>query len=148
LRPVRAAEDLDHQEERRKIKPKNIQTLNIEYKEAAMDTSVWLNGVDVAVTVCDREGIIVYMNEQAARTFSADGGKALLGKNLRACHPEAANEKIRGLMAEGKSNSYTIEKNGVKKLIHQVPWHVNNELAGLVEFSLVIPWDMPHSVRS
>jgi transcriptional regulator with PAS, ATPase and Fis domain len=113
-----------------------------------MDTSIWLNGMDVAVTVCDREGIIVYMNAQATRTFSADGGKALLGKNLWACHPEAANDKIRRLMAEGKSNSYTIEKNGMKKLIHQVPWHENGVLAGLVEFSLVIPSSLPHFVRS
>jgi transcriptional regulator with PAS, ATPase and Fis domain len=113
-----------------------------------MDTSIWLNGTDVAVTVCDREGIIFYMNDQAVRTFAGDGGKALLGKNLMACHPEAANEKISLLMAEGKSNSYTIEKNGVKKLIHQVPWRENGELAGLVEFSLVIPQAMPHFVRN
>jgi len=113
-----------------------------------MDTSSWLNGMAVAITVCDREGNIVYMNDQAARTFAADGGKALLGKKLWACHPEAANEKIRRLLAEGKSNSYTIEKHGLKKLIHQVPWHENNELAGLVEFSLVIPLKLPHFVRS
>jgi PAS domain-containing protein len=55
-----------------------------------MDTSAWMNNIDVAVTVCDREGIIVYMNDQATRTFSADGGKALLGKKLADCHPEAA----------------------------------------------------------
>lgn len=113
-----------------------------------MDTSVWLNGIDVAVTVCDREGIIVYMNEKAAKTFSADGGKALLGKNLWDCHPEAAREKIRLLMAAGASNSYTIEKNGVKKLIQQTPWRENGELRGLVEFSLVIPLALPHFVRN
>ena len=113
-----------------------------------MDTSIWLNGIDVAITVCDREGIIVYMNDQAARTFSADGGKALLGKNLWDCHPEAAREKIRRIMETGASNSYTIEKNGVKKLIHQTPWRENGELRGLVEFSLVIPLAMPHFVRS
>jgi len=113
-----------------------------------MDTSTWMNGLDAAVTVCDREGIIVYMNDQAARTFSADGGKALLGKNLWDCHPEAAREKIRRIMKTGTSNSYTIEKNGVKKLIYQTPWHENGELRGLVEFSLVIPFDLPHFVRS
>ncbi|MCJ7526303.1 MAG: PAS domain-containing protein [Candidatus Aminicenantes bacterium] len=112
-----------------------------------MDTSAWLNGMDVAVTVCDREGIIVYMNDKSVRTFAHDGGKALLGKNLWDCHPEVAREKIRRIMATGISNSYTIEKNGVKKLIHQVPWHENDTLAGLVEFSLVIPIDLPHFVR-
>lgn len=113
-----------------------------------MDTAIWLDGMDVAVTVCDREGVIVYMNEQAAWTFSADGGKALLGKKLWDCHPEAAREKIRRLMAADAGNSYTIEKNGVKKLIHQVPWHENDKPAGLVEFSLVIPQVLPHFVRS
>jgi hypothetical protein len=50
-------------------------------------------------------------------------------------------------MATGASNSYTIEKNGVKKLIHQTPWRENGEPAGLVEFSLVIPSVLPHFVR-
>jgi PAS domain-containing protein len=112
-----------------------------------MDTSAWLNNMDVAITVCDRAGTIVYMNEQAARTFAVDGGKALLGKALWDCHPEAASEKIRGLMAGGVGNSYTIEKNGVKKLVYQTPWHENGSLAGLVELSMVIPAVLPHFVR-
>jgi len=113
-----------------------------------MDQPAWIDGMDVAITVSDLEGTIVYMNAQAARTFAADGGQALLGKKLWDCHPEAANEKIRRLMASGASNSYTIEKNGVKKLIHQTPWQENGELAGLVEFSLVIPRILPHFIRS
>ena len=112
-----------------------------------MDNSTWLDGMEVAITVCDREGVIVYMNEQAARTFAADGGKALLGKKLWECHPEAANEKIRRLMAAEAANSYTIEKKGVRKLVHQAPWHENGEFAGMVEFSLVIPSSLPHFVR-
>lgn len=113
-----------------------------------MDTSIWLDNMDVAVTVCDREGVIIYMNDKSAQTFAGDGGKALLGEKLWDCHPEAAREKIRRVMETGASNSYTIEKNGVKKLIHQVPWRENGEPAGLVEFSLVIPFALPHFVRS
>ncbi len=112
-----------------------------------MNVFTWLNGIDVAVTVSDREGSIIYMNEQSTKTFAADGGKALLGKKLWGCHPEAANEKIRRLMASGASNSYTIEKNGVKKLIHQAPWFQDGEMGGLVEFSIVIPFDLPHFRR-
>jgi PAS domain-containing protein len=112
-----------------------------------MDTSAWLNNMDVAITVCDLAGTIVDMNEQAARTFAADGGKALLGKALWDCHPEAASEKIRRLMANGVGNSYTSEKNGVKKLVYQTPWRENGRLAGLVELSLVIPEVLPHFVR-
>ena len=112
-----------------------------------MDTLDWLDGVGVAVTVCDREGAIIYMNERAQKTFAADGGKALLGKKLWDCHPEAANEKIRRLLAGGESNSYTIEKNGVRKMIHQAPWSRGGEMGGLVEFSMVIPDRLPHFVR-
>jgi transcriptional regulator with PAS, ATPase and Fis domain len=113
-----------------------------------MENPAWMNGMDVAVTVCDCEGIIVYMNDKSAQTFAADGGRGLIGKNLWDCHPETAREKIRRIMASGVSNSYTIEKNGVKKLIHQVPWYENGKLAGLVEFSVVIPFVLPHFVRS
>lgn len=112
-----------------------------------MDTAPWMNGIDVAVTVCDLAGTIVFMNDQATRTFSADGGKALLGKSLWECHPESAREKIRRLLATGASNSYTIEKNGVRKLIHQAAWRENGRLAGLVEFSFVVPAAMPHFIR-
>jgi transcriptional regulator with PAS, ATPase and Fis domain len=112
-----------------------------------MDLGTWLDGMDVAITVCDREGVIVAMNEQATRTFAAGGGRELLGKKLWDCHPEAAREKIRRLMATGTANSYTIEKNGVRKLIHQAPWHAQGELAGLVEFSFVIPAGLPHFKR-
>jgi PAS domain-containing protein len=107
----------------------------------------WLDGVDAAVTVCDRRGVILYMNDKAARTFAADGGRELMGKKLWDCHPEAARQKIRRILATGEGNSYTIEKNGVRKLIHQAPWLENGEPAGVVEFSLVMPPALPHFVR-
>lgn len=111
-----------------------------------MEFPAWLNGIDVAITVCDREGTIIYMNAQAERTFAADG-LSLVGKNLMDCHPETARQKIRSLLATGASNDYTIEKNGVKKLIHQEPWYREGEMGGLVEFSVVIPVSLPHFVR-
>jgi len=112
-----------------------------------MEFSAWMNGMEVAITVCNLDGIIVFMNDQAARTFAAEGGKALLGKRLWECHPESAREKIRCLLATGDSNSYTIEKKGLRKLIHQVPWRESGKLAGLVEFSFVVPLAMPHFIR-
>jgi transcriptional regulator with PAS, ATPase and Fis domain len=115
--------------------------------EEAMDKPGWMEGIDVAVTVCDREGIILYMNARAAQTFAATGGRALVGKNLMKCHPEPARQKIRCIMATGTSNNYTIEKNGVKKLIHQAPWYHDGEMGGLVEFSMAIPFELPHFKR-
>jgi len=103
--------------------------------------------VDVAITVCNRDGIILSMNEKSAATFAADGGRALIGKNLLDCHPESARRKIGRIMESRQANSYTIEKQGLKKLIHQAPWYENGELGGLVEFSLVLPGEMPHFIR-
>jgi hypothetical protein len=100
-----------------------------------------------AVTICDREGVIVYMNQAAGRVFAKDGGTDLVGSNLFACHSPASCEKIRLIMATGEPNVYTIEKNGMRKLIWQGPWRQDGEIAGLVELSLVLPENMPHHVR-
>ncbi len=56
------------------------------------------------------------------------------------------------IYANGETNSYTISKNGVKKLIHQTPWYkIGNDgkkmVGGLVEVSIVLPDDMPHFDR-
>lgn len=55
--------------------------------------------------------------------------------------------KIKQMLAEGGTNSYTIEKEGLKKLIYQSAWFENGKIAGLIELSLVIPEEMPHFVR-
>ena len=46
-----------------------------------------------------------------------------------------------------QSNVYTIEKNGLKKLIYQSPWYQNGAYAGFIELSLEIPFELPHFVR-
>jgi PAS domain S-box-containing protein len=113
----------------------------------------WTAEFPGAITVCDADGIIVEMNEKAAQGYAADGGKALIGKNLLDCHPEPARTKTKRLLDSRHSrhpakNVYTIEKNGVKKLIYQSPWYREGEFAGLVELSLEIPFEMPHFVRT
>lgn len=108
----------------------------------------WPDAVDVAITVCDRAGTILYMNGRSEATFAASGGGTLVGRSLLPCHPEAARRKIGRIMETGQANTYTIEKNGAKKLIHQAPWYENGELGGLVEFSIVLPADMPHYKRT
>ena len=52
------------------------------------------------------------------------------------------------MLISHEKNVYTIEKNGVKKLIAQVPVTMNGEFAGYVELSLEIPFEMPHFVRT
>ena len=107
----------------------------------------WTDEFPGAVTVCDRDGIILDMNDTSAKTFEADGGRALVGTNLLKCHPEPSRSKMADLLANPRVNAYTIEKRGVRKLIYQAPWYRNGEAQGIVELSLEIPADMPHFVR-
>lgn len=105
----------------------------------------WAKEMNCAVTVCDNDGIILYMNDKAKETFARHGD--LIGKSLIPCHNERSRAIIADLLASGGSNSYTIEKNGVRKMIYQTAWREDGKVAGLVEISMVIPEDMPHYVR-
>ena len=106
----------------------------------------WVKEFPAAVTVCDRQGIILEMNDRSARTFEQDGGRALIGRNVLDCHPDPARGKLERLMEAVQTNVYTIEKNGIKKLIYQTPWYRDGQVAGFVEFSFEIPFDMPQVV--
>lgn len=105
----------------------------------------WADGMNCAVTVCDTEGIVVYMNEKARATFAKHGD--MVGRCLFACHSPRSTQIIRRLLTEGGSNAYTIEKQGVRKMIYQTPWCVDDQVRGLVEISMEIPADMPHYIR-
>jgi PAS domain-containing protein len=107
----------------------------------------WIKEFPAAITVCDTEGIILGMNDLACETFAADGGAALIGTNLRACHPEPARSTLEGLLHSGAGNVYTIEKSGKKKLIYQSPWFEHGVYRGLVEISLPLPAVVPHFDR-
>jgi len=108
----------------------------------------WVKEFTGAVTTCDAQGTIIEMNDKSAQVFEKWGGAALVGKNIMDCHPEAARAKLQTIMETQSPNLYTIEKDGQKKLIAQMPWHENGEFRGLVEIILEIPHDMPHFVRS
>lgn len=112
-----------------------------------MTLPAWIEGFPGSITVCDRAGIILYMNERALESFAADGGAALIGTNLLDCHPAPARGKLIEMMENQQSNVYTIEKKGAKKLIYQVPWYEDGQYAGFVELSLIIPFEMPHFIR-
>jgi hypothetical protein len=55
---------------------------------------------------------------------------------------------LKKMLAEPMPNSYTIEKNGIRKMIHQTPWMEDGEFRGVVEISFEIPLDMPHFKRN
>ncbi len=108
----------------------------------------WVKELTVAATVCDINGTIIYMNDKSAKTFAKWGGIELLGKSLFDCHNPNSVAKIKELLTNGGTNAYTIEKEGIKKMIYQTPWYESGKVAGLLELSLEIPFEMPHFVRS
>lgn len=111
------------------------------------ETGSWTKQFPAAITVCDPGGIILEMNVKSARTFAKDVGYQLIGQNIFDCHPDPARGKLERLMEARKKNTYTIEKNGVWKLIHQTPWYKDGQYAGFIEFSFEIPVEMKHIVH-
>lgn len=108
-----------------------------------MEKNFFAGLTGIAITVCDRDGVILWMNDRS-RVVNGDG---LVGSNVLDCHPEPARTTLANLMEARETNTYTVEKNGVKKLIYQTPWYEKGEYAGFTEFSLEIPAEMPHFVR-
>ena len=110
--------------------------------------NAWIKEFAGAITVCGPDGIILEMNDRAAKSYQKDGGRALIGKNVLDCHSVSSRSIIiKRLMEERQPNVYTIEKQGVKKLIYQSPWYQDGKYAGFLEMSLEIPFEMPHFVR-
>lgn len=107
----------------------------------------WAKELPMAVTITDKNGIILYMNDKSIETFAKYGGEKIIGTELNSWHNANSVEIINAMINENKTNSYTISKNGVKKMIHQTPYYDGGEYAGLVEFSIIIPEDMPHFDR-
>ena len=107
-----------------------------------MDSNEIFQSVKVSITVCDKEGNVVFMNDASKAVFGD-----MIGKNMMPCHQQRSQDIIRQLLDKGETHAYTIEKGEVHKMIYQAPWYKDGEVAGLVEFSMVIPAEMPHYVR-
>ena len=112
-----------------------------------MQDDSWVNNFVGAITVCDPEGIILEMNAAAAKEFAVQGGTALIGGSLLDCHPEPSRSRVKDMLVEQKPNTYTFEKNGVKKFIYQTPWYTEEGYAGFVELILPVPAGIPHHSR-
>ena len=87
------------------------------------------------------------MNDKSRKTFIKPGQAELIGKNVLDCHPEPAHSLLADMLIHPRTNVYTIEKNGIKKLIYQTPWYENGEYQGFMELSMEIPMEMSHKVR-
>lgn len=113
-----------------------------------VSSAPWIKEFPGSIIVCDPEGIILEMNDQAARGYEKEGGMKLIGSNLRDCHPAKARVKVEEMLSSRQANIYTIEKRGIKKFVYQSPWYKEGQYAGIVEMVLEIPFEMPHFVRS
>ena len=102
----------------------------------------WFDEIPVGITVCDTKGVIISMNDRAARIFKKSGGRELIGKDMLGCHPEDAQKKILELLEAKKSHAYTVEINGIKTLLYQSPWYEDGKFSGFVEFILTLPDQM------
>ena len=111
----------------------------------AMDD--WTNHVAIAVTVTDADGIITKMNPASIATFAADGGDKLIGSDVLSCHPEPSRTKLASMYKAHRPNHYTIQKNGQRKIIHQIPLLKEGAFHGYVEISIPIPDHLPHFDR-
>lgn len=108
----------------------------------------WYEELPIAITVCDKEGKILYMNNKSADTFEKYGAKELIGENVLNCHPEPSRTMLAEMLVNESTNAYTIEKNGIKKMIYQTPWYENGEYMGYTELSLIIPMELKHFKRN
>lgn len=99
--------------------------------------------INVSVTISDKEGNVVYMNDKSKSVFGD-----MVGKSMLPCHKQRSQDIIHRLLEGDETNVYTIQKGDVKKLIYQTPWHEDGEIKGLIEFSIILPPEIPHYVRS
>lgn len=72
----------------------------------------WAKELNCSITVCDKNGIIIYQNDPAVEQYKKHG--SLIGKNMFDCHNERSRAIINHLLETGGTNVYTIEKRGVK----------------------------------
>ncbi|MFA9392387.1 MAG: hypothetical protein ACERKD_21430 [Prolixibacteraceae bacterium] len=99
----------------------------------------WAGEMDVMLTVCDLNGIIVYMNQASILGFHKYGGAELIGHSMLSCHIQKSQERIKEMLLLPQINTYIINKDNERRLIRQFPWVENGETKGIIELSFEIP---------
>ncbi|MCX6054556.1 MAG: hypothetical protein NTZ74_06540 [Chloroflexi bacterium] len=79
-----------------------------------MKTNKYFDEVPFAITICNKEGVILDMNDKSILAFSKDGGSNLINSSLFDCHTEQSKNILLNMMDSQKINVYTTEKNGQK----------------------------------
>ena len=110
-----------------------------------MENKDYFKGLNLAITISAKDGEILYQNDESI-TVNGDAR----GRDLMGCHNERSQQIIRHLLDDAATNVYTISKKGKKKLIYQTSWYEDDAkqvVGGLIEFSIVLPDEMPHYDR-
>lgn len=110
-----------------------------------MENMDYFKNIGLAITVSDKEGEVLYQNDSS---IGVNGD--VRGRNMMDCHNERSKQIIRHLIEDKATNTYTISKKGKKKLICQTPWfddETQQSVGGLIEFSIILPENMPHFDR-
>lgn len=110
--------------------------------------SDWVKEIDIAITVSDKNGKFIEMNDKSVKTFANEGGAELIGSDILNCHNENSKNIIRDIKDSGRKNIYIVEKEGQRKLIYQSPWTKDGEPQGLIELSIVLPDEIEIKKRS
>jgi hypothetical protein len=107
-----------------------------------MKSPDWVNEFSAAIDICDKDGVLLYLNQKAVKSFESEGGEKLIGTSILNCHSEQSNEIIREMMKKEAINCYITEKMGRRKLVYQSPWYKEGEYMGIVEIVLELPADI------
>jgi len=108
-----------------------------------INNTIWADELKLAITVTDIDNVILYMNEKSKRSYP----NTHTGDNLAECHKQSSMDKLDSYKMNDVSNTYTVTKKGFKKLIHHTPWYKDGKTAGIIEFAIEIPEDIPHFDR-
>jgi transcriptional regulator with PAS, ATPase and Fis domain len=107
----------------------------------------WVKGFPAEITICDRTGFILELNNTAEEIFKEDGGSSLLGSNMLNCHPEPSRTKLAGMLETHQTNVYFNTEKSKKRFFFQSPWYKNDQFAGFVEISFEVPGEIPNFIK-
>ena len=99
----------------------------------------FLYELDFTISVCNKEGEIIYMNKKCADSFGKEGGLSLVGSNILDCHPEPSKSRLKEMMLTHETQSYMKGEGQKKRLIHQTPVYKNGEFDGYIECIIPLP---------
>ena len=106
--------------------------------------SDWIDEFPGMISVCDKDGKILVMNNKIADYFASTGGKDLIGSNIYDCHSPKSAAMIKQMISHPKTRVYTTEEDGQKELVIHAPWYQNGEFSGLVEITVQFEGEIPH----